>query len=112
MVGRPASRRKYVARMAHRARDLDPRWARKLSSSLGRDAIEALLRKAGAPEACYVLSEDRAVDGRILPLGDALALVVADDSPAFVSCVPGRLGLYSDEAPDGEWLLRRGDSSA
>jgi hypothetical protein len=95
------------AGLAHRACDFDPRHATKLSSSLDVPDIEELLRAAGAPTRCYVLSEHPDLDGRLLDLHEALDSILFDDYGALVSCIPGRLALFSDEAPGDQWLLRR-----
>jgi hypothetical protein len=106
-IGSEKGREKVRARLPHHARDFDPRYATKLSSSLSVRDIEKLLRDAGAPTRCYVLSEDMDIDGRILDLGEALGSVAFAYGAGLISCIPGRLGLFSDEAPDGQWLLRR-----
>ena len=54
-----------------------------------------------------MLSEDPDIDGRLLDLHDALGSLLFDDFSALVSCIPGRLALFSDEAPGDQWLLRR-----
>lgn len=107
MIGSESGRKKIRARLPHHAHDFDPRYARKLPSSLSRHDIEKLLRDTGAPTSCYVLSEDADIDGRILGLREALGGVVSAYDAGLISCIPGRLGLFSDEAPGGQWLLQR-----
>lgn len=69
--------------------------------------VEELLRADGAPASCYVLSEDSDIDGRMLDLHDALSNIVFTDYAGVISCIPGKLALFSDEAPGGQWLLRK-----
>lgn len=106
-IGSEKGREKIRARLPHHVRDFDPRYATELSSSLQVRDIEELLRAAGAPTRCYVLSEDPGIDGRLLDLHDALCGLLFNDFGALVSCIPGRLALFSDEAPGSQWLLRR-----
>ena len=53
------------------------------------------------------MSDNRELDARAMRLSDALERLVFHDAIGLVSCVPGRLGLFSDEAPGDQWLLRR-----
>jgi hypothetical protein len=107
LIGSDRGREKMVGRLPHYASDFDVRYATKLSPSLGLRDIEALLRAAGAPTGCYVMSEDPDVDGRLLDLHEAISDVVFAYGAGVISCVPGRLGLFSDEAPGDQWLLQR-----
>ena len=71
--------------------------------------LGARLREKGAGERCVLLSEDPDLDGRELALDDALAKVVEAPSrlATFVSCLPGRLAYFHDEAPGSRYLLER-----
>jgi hypothetical protein len=108
MIGNPRGRAKIRARLAHSAADFDKRWVTKLASSISVREIELLLRKHGASDSCYVLSEDPEIDGALVGLSHALDSSVTADHPAIISCVPSRLALFVDEAPNGQWLLHRG----
>lgn len=70
-------------------------------------AVAATLRKLGAPPTCFVVSADSDLDGRELPLGDALNAIIAKGNGAFVSCIPGRLGFYEYEDMKSSFLLSR-----
>jgi hypothetical protein len=106
-IGNERGREKIRARLAHTAGDFDGRCATELSSSLSARDVEELLRADGAPASCYVLSEDSDIDGRMLDLHDALSNIVFTDYAGVISCIPGKLALFSDEAPGGQWLLRK-----
>ena len=101
-------RRSDVRAMLDHAIALDDRHAVRLT---GEDAsaanVEALLRRHGAPPTCLVISSDKQMDGRILPLGDALAGVVGSDFGAFLSCIPGRLGYFEYEDVRSAYLLHK-----
>ncbi len=59
-----------------------------------------LLRERGASESCVVVSEDEELDGTALPLEEALGAVLHSFYGSLISCVPGRLAVYSGEAPN------------
>ncbi len=101
-------RRADVRELLHHAVRLDPRFAQHLK---GSDAFpgpaEAMLRKRGAPSTCYVLAADSDLDGRELPVRDALEAIMGMSNGAFVSCIPGRLGIYEYESMKSSYLLQR-----
>ena len=101
-------RRADVRSSLHHAVRLDPRYAQHLT---GSDAfsgpVEAMLRKRGAPSTCYVLAADSDLDGREMPLGEALDAIIGMSNGAFVSCIPGRLGFYEYESMKSSYLLQR-----
>ena len=103
----PKLRAKLRAALAH-CRDLDPRCKRSISPS-DQDAsgIAALLRSRAAPDSCYLLSESPQLDGRVLPLDEALAAVVGQGFGTLISCVPGQLGYYEGEERGERYILDR-----
>jgi hypothetical protein len=107
LLGSARGRAKLRAALAH-FRDLDPDCVRAVpASAQDAGAIAALLRARGAPERCYVLSEDKELDGRELRLDDALARVVGGGAGTLLSCVPGRVGYYEGEEPGRRFVLLR-----
>lgn len=101
-------RRADARSLLHNAIHLDRRYAQHLA---GRDAfsasVEAMLRKRGAPATCYVFAAGSNLDGRELPLGDALNAIIGTGNGAFVSCIPGRLGFYEYASMKSSYLLQR-----
>lgn len=101
-------RRPDVRELLHHSVRLDPRFAQHLT---GSDAFsgpaEAMLRERGAPTTCYVLAADSKLDGREMPLGEALEAIIGMGNGAFVSCIPGRLGFYEYEDMKSSYLLKR-----
>ena len=83
---------------------LDPRYSQHLT---GPVPVEAMLRQRGAPSLCYVLAADQDLDGREMPLNEALEAVVGRGHGAFLSCIPGRLGFYEYEDLNRRYLLAR-----
>lgn len=89
-------------------RDLDPRYATLIPSSQQSDPlIEALLRRKGAPESCYVMSDNRDIDGREMSLLSALNKTVGMGAGTFISCIPGKLGYFELEDLGERYILER-----
>jgi hypothetical protein len=99
-------RRKQALNALNHFRDWDPRCMQVLSSSAG---VLAALRQAGAPAECHVVSNNPSLDGRDLPLADAVT--AAEDYPfaSVLCCLPGELACFFDEidAPRNRILLRK-----
>jgi hypothetical protein len=96
---------------------MDPRFSRRAGPARGGVAPDqqllGILQAKGAPKVCYMLSDDEDLDGRELPLDEALTIAIdaAHESPIYVylaSCVPARLGFYVDaEWHEDRWILER-----
>ena len=100
-------REKLRARLAH-LRDLDQRFVcSPPPNEQTPSALARLLRGHGAPEDCVLLAEDSSLDGRRLPLAEALEMVVGRGMGAFLSCIPGRLAFYEGEEPRQRFILKR-----
>jgi len=101
-------RRRDARMLLHHSVRLDPRFAQHL---VGSDAfsgpVEAMLRKRGAPSTCYVLAANSDLDGREMPLSEALEAIIGMGDGAFVSCISGRLGFYEYESIKSSYLLQR-----
>lgn len=100
--------RKKILNGFNHCRDLDPRFAKRIPANQDSDpAIEALLRQKGAPDTCYVMSDNSDIDGREMPLTEALLKTVAMDSGTLISCIPGKLAYFEMEGFDGRYILER-----
>jgi len=101
-------RRKEVRGLLHHAVKLDPRFSEHLSGvSAYPGPVEALLRARGAPDMCFVLAADPDLDGREMPLAEALDAISGSSNGAFVSCIAGRLGYYEYEDMKSSFILQR-----
>ena len=101
-------RRRDVRELLHHSVRLDPRFSQHLTGSNAFSSpVEAILRKRGAPATCYVIAADSDLDGREMPLGEALDDIIGMGNGAFVSCIPGRLGLYEYSDMKSSYLLSR-----
>lgn len=99
-------RAKLRDQLAH-FRWLDARYAVS-AGPLDVDGITQRLRALGAPDTCFVISENETLDGRKMPLDEAVRAVLWGDYGTLLSCVPGRLAFYCDEAPLDVTILQRG----
>jgi hypothetical protein len=101
-------RRRDVCALLHHSVRLDPRFCRLLTGSEAfAGPLEAELRKRGAPSTCYVLGVGGDLDGREMPLREALGAIMGMGDGAFVSCIPGKLGFYEYEDMKSSYLLSR-----
>jgi hypothetical protein len=99
----PRGRKKLRAQLAHFAH-IDPA----VVVEGGAQGLGHRLRDLGAGDSCYLLAEDAELDGREMPLEDALASITAQEHLAvFVSCLPGRLAYFHGEEPEERFILLR-----
>jgi hypothetical protein len=107
LLSKPKRRREVLRTLAHFG-DLDPRFCVRIpSTEQSGSGIARLLRKRGAPAECYLISEAIDLDGKRMPLPDALERIVAYGMGTLLSCIPGRLGYYEGEARGERYLLER-----
>ena len=110
----PAKRVRYLSLLANEkrrakfldclnhCRDIDNRYATVLPSTA--DAF-SLLCECGAPDLCHVISDCRDMDGREMPLEDAVAHAESVGWGTILCCIPGRLAYYLDEAGSERRIL-------
>lgn len=99
-------RRKSITDQLAHFKHVDTRWAFAVPKDLLRAADVALFLNAkGAPDTCYVISEDDDLDGKEISLAKALAAIIGRGIGTFLSCLPGKLAYFEDE--DDRWILQR-----
>jgi hypothetical protein len=64
-----------------------------------------LLKSEGAPDVCYVISENSKYDLKTLPIMDATKQLFNSGIAFFLSCVPGRLVYYEGEDSTRRFVL-------
>lgn len=107
ILGNPKRRREGLLSLAH-FDGLDPRWCARIAPAKQFPSkIAENLRGLGAPEICYVISEDSALDGHFLQLEEALEEIVDSFCAAFLSCIPGALAYFQTETPGERFVLHR-----
>src|SRR5512147_2748131 len=88
ILANPKRRVRATATLAH-FKDLEPSAVIHLGADTQTPAlIELALRSRGAGETCHAISENRAIDGKRLPLKTALERVVGHGMGTLLSCVP------------------------
>jgi len=100
-----AKRRSRILNGLNHCEDLDPRYATTLASTAD---VVGLLRSKGAPERCHLVSDIPALDGREMPLDDAVSETEAGMFGTLIGCIPGKLAYYHDEGGGRRLLLERG----
>lgn len=91
-------RRRDITREFDHFKHLDPRRIVCIPPHKQHAAdIFRILKEKGAPETCYGFSDWPEVDGKVLPLLDALEKVVGVGMGTFLSCIPGRLAFFEGE---------------
>ncbi|MGB9203172.1 MAG: hypothetical protein WCB94_04255 [Terriglobales bacterium] len=98
-LANPKKRRKFVDEFAHHGTYiLAPECVRRIEPSQQHpDSIYAILRGLGAPDTCYLISEDSNFDGKEIELLAALKQIVGYGMGTVISCLPGRLGYFEGE---------------
>jgi hypothetical protein len=86
--------------------DFDDRFATLIKLS-DPDLVATLIER-GAPKSCYVLSDDNSLDGREMPLTDAISEAANSGWGTIIICIPGRLAFYYDECGARKMILSRG----
>ena len=87
---------------------LDPDYALLIpSNQQERDQVLELLKDEGAPERCYVISEVKEFDGARMTLQAAVREFVGSNIGTVISCIPGKLGYYEEDAVKKRYLLKR-----
>jgi len=77
-----------------------------LASPVPRDsALAVLLRKRDAGDVAHVIGGRDSLDGRDMPLEDAINEAMTDPSGVVISCIPGRLALLMQEFPPGDTFI-------
>lgn len=103
LLGSPKKRMTLLDRLNHTP-DLEPRLMRLLPSST---SVPVELRRLGSPTEVYLISATRRLDGKMLPLEDAIRQIEENGSGTVVSCIPGRLGYYYGEQGECRAVLER-----
>lgn len=103
----PMKRKEFTNNLAH-LKWLDHRFATHVPGSVAHTADEliALLKREGAGHQAWVISEDKALDGRQLPLDEAMKAIWGVCRFTALSCIPGKLAFLRSETMKSEYLLQ------
>ena len=109
MISNPKKRGKFLRELPH-FKSLDPRYLLPMSpKKLFPNQIAEILTAKGALQSCWITSENSRLDGREIPLLDALKEVVGGQMGTFLTCIPGRLAYFEGEEMGDRWILERRD---
>lgn len=105
-LSNPKRRIEFTRGLAH-FDGFDRRYASPLSASKANSAAAAisLLRSKGADQMAWVISEDRNLDNRALPLREAMEAIWGGSMGTILSCVPGKLAFFRSEEMKSDTLL-------
>jgi hypothetical protein len=107
MISDPKKRLKFLRELPH-FRSLEPRYLVPMPpKKLFPEQIAAILTKKGAPQSCWVTSENSDLDGSEMPLLEALKEIVGCQMGTFLTCIPGRLAYFEGEEMGDRWILAR-----
>ena len=105
IIAKPKKRAKLLTELSQ-FKALNPKFMVAIPSNQRNPPdLAKLLRTKGAGIKCYVMSENRDLDGREVDLETALKETVGAQTGTLISCVPGKLGYFEDE--DGRCILER-----
>jgi hypothetical protein len=107
ILSKPRHRRKFTERLAH-FKDFDPKYRLPFpSEKLFPTNIAAELRRRHSPNIVFAISEDPSLDGKEVPLVEALERIVGCGMGTILSCLPRRLAFVETE--DERFILERPD---
>lgn len=99
----PRKRNKCLDRLNHCA-DLNPKYVTWLPSNAD---VVRLLRQEGSPKDVYIISDTEAIDGKVLPLQEAVSEAESGGWGTIISCIPGQLAYYYGEEGESRAILKR-----
>jgi len=107
LIRNPKGRGKLLSSLPH-CKDLDPRTTLPIQpNQQNASSIEQILIGLGALATCYLVSEDRELDGKTMDLRDALKLVIGYSPGTLISCKPGALGYFEGEDLGERFILKK-----
>ena len=107
----PKHRREFLSRLHHNL-DYNPRLAVQIPpGEQSASLVYAKLRALGAPEQCHAIAAGSDLDGRQLPLRQAIDHVFGMGDGVVLSCIPGKLAYYESEDPSGRFILSLGGAA-
>ena len=103
LLGNPKRRARSRGGLDH-LRHLDPRFTTPIASL---SDVASVLRSHGAPTTCRMISADPDLDGKDMPLGEAIEEVELRLQGTIICCIPGQLAYYYGESGEERLLLKR-----
>jgi hypothetical protein len=104
-LGSAKGRAKLIAELPH-FKALDPSCLLLIPPNQKKPKdVHKTLTSMGAGPKCWIISENRKLDGKEMDLEIALQETIGYQMGTIISCVPGKLGYFEDE--ESRYILRR-----
>jgi hypothetical protein len=101
-LGSESRRGRFLNRLCHDfAGVFDSRYVRPLAEPQDGVGLLKVLEKLGAGKTCHVISCNEAVDGKQVPLEDAVRAVMGYGLPSVIICAPESLAYFEAEQEKG-----------
>ncbi len=104
LIATEKGRKKFRTYLSH-FNDLNDKYCIPLRSLDSYCLLYDLLKSEGAPDVCYVISENSKYDLKTLPIMDATKQLFNSGIAFFLSCIPGRLAYYEGEDSTQRFVL-------
>jgi hypothetical protein len=101
-LGTESKRGRFLSRLCHDyAGVFDARYLRPISTPEEGAGLLKLLRESGAGRTCHVISHNDAIDGKQLPLEDAIRATAGFGLPSILICAADSLAYFEAEQEKG-----------
>lgn len=97
LLSKPGSRRRLRAKFSSTFKFLEEKKKSIPPSDQTPAGIHQRLQAMGAPDHCYLISEDIELDGKQLDLRETLDQLIGGGIATVVSCIPGKLAYFEGE---------------
>jgi hypothetical protein len=98
-------RNKFKSYISH-FKDLNKKYCIPAYTLHSHVELYDLLKLEGAPNTCYIISENSKYDLRFLDITDAGKQLFSSGISFFLSCIPGKLAYYEGEDINERFLLK------
>jgi hypothetical protein len=101
-LGSESRRGRFLNRLCHDfAGIFEARYLQPLVEPQDGVSLLKMLEKLGTKKSCYVISCNEAVDGKQIPLVDAIHAVMGYGLPSIIICAPKSLAYFEAEQEKG-----------
>ena len=101
-LGSESQRGRFLNRLCHDfAGVFDARHLQPLVAPEDSVSLQKRLRSLGAKKTCHVISCNEAVDGKEIPVGDAIQAIMGYGLPSILICAPDSLAYFEAEQVRG-----------
>jgi hypothetical protein len=98
-------RKKFRNYISH-FKDLNSKYCTPVHTLQSHIQLYDILKLEGAPNACYIISENSKYDMRSVDIMEAGKQLFASGIAFFLSCIPGKLAYYEGEEANERFILK------